>query len=75
MGGIASVSPFDGSGTLICIPPLWLSGELMRVNRWRRELADELGLREDLRLTRPAEWDPERGLRDNRAILFHRESP
>lgn len=75
VGGIACVSPFDGSGTLICIPPLWLSGELMRVNRWRRELADELGLREDLRLTRPAEWDPERGLRDNRAILFHRESP
>lgn len=73
--GIECVSPFAGSGTLMYIPPLGLSGELPHVNRWRRELADELGRREDLRLMRPAEWDPERGLRDNRAVFFVRQSP
>lgn len=71
--GINYVSPFDGSGSLVDIPPLRLSGELPRVNRWRRELAYELGLQDDVRLTRPTEWDPERGLRDNRALVFNRE--
>ena len=71
LGGIDDVSPFVGAATPAHIPPLRMSGELSRVNRWRRRLADHLGLHGDLRLTRPTEWDPERGLRDNRAIWFH----
>ena len=71
--GIDYVSPFAGSGTPIEIGPLRLSGELPLVNGWRRSLADELGLKNDTRLTRPVEWDPARGLRDNRATIFRRE--
>ena len=72
LDGIRYVSPFVGSGTPIQIPSLRLKGELHRVNQWRRQLAYELGLTDDDRLTRPVEWDPKRGLRDNRAILFDR---
>ncbi len=71
--GIDYVSPFAGSGTPIEIGPLRLSGELPLVNGWRRGLADELRLKNDTRLTRFVEWDPERGLRDNRAIIFRCE--
>ena len=70
VGGIECVAPFAGPAIPIDISPLRLSGELSRVNRWRRELAHELGLHNDARLTRPTEWDPERGLRDNCAFLF-----
>ncbi len=70
LSGIDDVSPFAGPGNSMRISPLRLSGALPRVNRWRSELAHELGLQHDVRLTRPTEWDPERGLRDNRAILF-----
>lgn len=70
LAGIDCVSPFAGSGTAISISPLKMSGGLPRVNQWRLGLAEDLGLLHDVRLTRPAEWNPERGLRDNRAILF-----
>ena len=69
-GGIEYVAPFTGPPEPTDIPALRLSGELPRVNQWRRDLAGELGLQDDTRLTRPTEWDPERGLRDNRAFLF-----
>lgn len=72
LDGIRYVSPFVGSGTPMQIPRLRLQGELPRVNQWRRQLADELGLTSDNRLMRPVEWNPERGLRDNRAILYDR---
>ena len=68
--GIEYVAPFSGPAALTVIPTLRLSGELARVNRWRSGLASELGLQDDTRLTRPTEWDPERGLRDNRALIF-----
>ena len=71
--GMDYVSPFALSGAPVEIGPLRLSGELPRVNGWRRNLADELGLADDARLTRPVEWDPERGLRDNRAMIFRCE--
>lgn len=71
--GIDYISPFTGSGTPTEIGPLRLSGELPLVNGWRRGLADELGLKNDTGLTRFVEWDPERGLRDNRAIIFRCE--
>ncbi len=74
LGGIDYVSPFAGTASPEHIPALRMFGELPCVNRWRRRLADELGLREDPRLTRPTEWDPERGLRDNRAVFFNRQS-
>ena len=75
LGGIDYVSPFAGTASPTHVPPLRMSGELPRVNRWRRRLSGELGLQKDLRLTRPTEWDPERGLRDNRAVFFVRQSP
>ena len=71
--GIDYVSPFAGSGIPIEIGPLRLSGGLPLVNGWRSGLAQELGLADDARLTRPVEWDPERGLRDNRAVIFRCE--
>ena len=71
--GMDYVSPFALSGAPVEIGPLRLSGELPRVNGWRRNLADELGLADNARLTRPVEWDPERGLRDNRAMIFRCE--
>ena len=71
--GVRYVSPFPGPGEPVPIAPLPISGELPLVNRWRRRLAGYLGRTDDARLTRPVEWDPERGLRDNRAIRFHRE--
>ena len=70
LGGIDYVSPFAGTASPKHMPALRMFGELPCVNRWRRRLADELGLREDPRLTQPTEWDPERGLRDNRAVFF-----
>ncbi len=70
--GIDYVSPFAGAGIPAEIGPLLLSGELPLVNEWRSSLADELGLTDEPRLTRPTEWDPLRGLRDNRAIVFRR---
>ena len=72
-GGVNYVSPFAREGDQAPISPLMMSGAVVRVNRWRRAVADTLGLQDDVRLTRPTEWDPERGLRDNRAILFRRE--
>lgn len=71
--GIDYISPFAASGTSIEMGPLRLSGELPLVNGWRRGLADELRLKNDTRLTRFVEWDPERGLRDNQAIIFRCE--
>lgn len=68
--GMDYVSPFAVSGTPVEIGPLQMSGELPLVNGWRRSLADKLGLQDEPRLTRPTEWDPLRGLRDNRAIVF-----
>lgn len=68
--GIDYVSPFAVSGVPVEIGPLRLSGELPLVNGWRRSLADKLGLLDDPKLTRPTEWDPQRGLRDNRAVVF-----
>jgi len=70
LDGIRYVSPFDEPGAPGLIPPLPLSGALPRVNSWRSALAWELGCLDETRLTRPTEWDPARGRRDNRAILY-----
>ena len=70
LDGIRYVSPFAESGAPGLIPPLPLSGSLPQVNSWRSQLAQELGRLDETRLTRPAEWDPVRGRRDNRAILY-----
>ena len=71
VAGVCDVSPFAGPAMHMPIPPLRMAGELPRVTQWRRRLAEELGLSDDPRLTRPTEWDPERGSRDNRAALFY----
>ncbi|MCY4416815.1 MAG: hypothetical protein OXE87_10975 [Chloroflexi bacterium] len=71
VAGVCDVSPFAGPAMHMPIPPLRMAGELPRVTQWRRRLAEELGLSDDPRLTRPTEWDPERGYRDNRAALFY----
>lgn len=67
---IREISPFDGSGLPQPIEPLTLRGELPQTNRWRAQLARELQLHDDPRLTCPTEWDPIRGPRDNRALLY-----
>ena len=68
--GIRQISPFDGPGEPQSIMPLELTGQLPRTNRWRAQLAQRLGLHDDPRLTRPTEWDPDRGPRDNLALLY-----
>lgn len=68
--GIRQISPFDGPGEPQSIMPLELTGQLPRTNRRGAQLAQRLGLRDDPRLTRPTEWDPDRGPRDNRALLY-----
>lgn len=70
LDGIRYVSPFSEPGAPGLIPPLPLSGELSAVNAWRSELARELGWPDETRLTRPTEWDPVRGRRDNRVIRY-----
>lgn len=67
---IRCVSPFAEPGAPGLIPPLPLSGPLPRVNSWRSALRRELGCPDETRLSRPTEWDPVRGRRDNRAILY-----
>ncbi len=70
LDGIRYVSPFAKPGSPGPIPPLPLSGELTEVNSWRSSLSRALGYHDETRLTRPTEWDPVRGRRDNRAILY-----
>ena len=70
LDGIRYVSPFAEPSAPGLIPPLPLSGELSEVNLWRSQLARELGRPDETRLIRPTEWDPVRGRRDNRAILY-----